>query len=44
MGMVDPEQIYEDMIRLYGELPHPVHEPKRCLFYLKMYNYRKKFK
>ena len=30
------EKIYEIMLEKYGKLPHPIHEPKRCEFYLKM--------
>jgi len=33
------EKIIEHMEYLYGKLPSPIHEPKRSLFYLKMYNY-----
>jgi len=41
MGMVDPEQIYDDMVRMFGKLPNPIHEPKRCQWYLKMYKYKR---
>ena len=30
------EKIYEIMLEKYGKLPHPIHEPKRTEFYLKM--------
>ena len=30
------EKIYEIMLQRYGKLPHPIHEPKRSEFYLKM--------
>ena len=38
--MVDAEKIYDDMVRMFGKLPHPEHEPKRCEWYLKMYKYK----
>lgn len=30
------EKIYQIMLDKFGELPHPIHEPKRSEFYLKM--------
>ena len=37
---MSPEEIHDDMIQMFGKLPNPIHEPKRCLWYLKMYKYR----
>jgi len=38
---MSPEEIYEDMLRMFGSLPHPDHEPKRCQWFMKIYKYRK---
>jgi hypothetical protein len=35
------EQILEEMQAMFGILPHPEREPKRALFYLKLYKYLK---
>ena len=40
MSLDEAEKIYDDMVLTYGKLPHPEHEPKRCLWYLKMYKYK----
>ena len=38
---MSPEEIYEDMLRMFRSLPHPDHEPKRCHWFMKIYKYRK---
>ena len=38
---MSPEEIYDDMIEMFGSLPHPVHEPKRSEWYIKMYKYKR---
>lgn len=40
MSLDEAEKVYDEMIELYGKLPHPEHEPKRCAWYMKMYKYR----
>lgn len=35
----EAQEIIEDMDRLFGPLPNPIHEPKRALSYLKRYRY-----
>lgn len=33
------EEKIKEMEKIFGPLPNPIHEPKRSLFYLKMYNH-----
>lgn len=35
------QMILDDMLRRFGTLPHPEHEPKRFLAMLKLYNHIK---
>jgi|TARA_R110000796_G_scaffold14329_4_gene46771 hypothetical protein len=35
----EAQEIVDDMDRLFGPLPNPIHEPKRALSYLKRYRY-----
>lgn len=35
----EAQEIVEDMDRLFGPLPNPIHEPKRVLSFLKRYRY-----
>lgn len=38
---MSPEEIYEDMLKMFGSLPHPDHEPKRTQWYMQMYKYKR---
>jgi len=38
------EEIYEEMLKYFGTLPHPIHEPKRTLSYLKLWKHIKTLK
>lgn len=35
------EAMVEEMIKMFGTLPHPDQEPKRCLAVLKLYQHIK---
>jgi hypothetical protein len=42
MGLMedkDPNNILDDMFDLFKKLPHPDREPKRFLFYMKMFKH-----
>jgi hypothetical protein len=37
----DLEKLIADMKQMFGDLPHPEHEPKRFAYYIKLYKYYK---
>ena len=42
MSLDEAEKIYEEIFDYFeGRLPDPIHEPKRTLWYLKMFKYYK---
>lgn len=38
------QQIVDDMLKRFGSLPHPEHEPKRLLAVFKLYNHIKQLR